>query len=104
MMQEVLFKTADANVPVQEQELYELRLDDLGFPFRPQFIDILGTVARHRFLVFQAHAAWSDIDREIVWDGYEGDECSSLEDAKRCYELRRAALGLKGFVYSDMER
>lgn len=103
MMQEVLAKTADANVPLHEQVYYELRLDDLGFPFCPQFIDILGTVVRHRFLVFQAHAAWSDIDREIMWDGYEHDECSTLEEAKLRYELRRAAVVLKGFIYSDMD-
>jgi hypothetical protein len=78
-------------------------LDNLGFPFRPQFIDTVGAVVRHRFILFQAHAAWSEIDRTIMRDGYEHDECSSLEDAKRCYELRRAALGRKGFIYSDME-
>ena len=66
LMQEVLSKTTDPNVPLQEQEYFELRLDDLGFPFRPQFIDSLGVVARHRFIVREAHAAWSEIDRDIM--------------------------------------
>src|ERR1017187_10264331 len=36
VMQEVLSKTTDPNVPLQEQEYFELRLDDRGTPFRPQ--------------------------------------------------------------------
>ena len=66
-MQEVLSKTTDPNLPLQQQEYFELRLDDLGKPFRPQFVDILGAVVKHRFIVFQAHAAWSEIDGQIMW-------------------------------------
>ena len=102
-MQEVLTNTVGPNVPPHEQEYYELRLDDLGFPFRPQFIDSMGAVARHRFLVSQAHAAWSEIDRDVMWEGYQYDECSILQEAELRYELRRAALVLKGFIYSDLE-
>jgi hypothetical protein len=63
MMQEVLSKTDDPNVPLQEQEFYELRLDDLGFLFRPGLVNSLGIVARNRFIVRECHAAWSEIDR-----------------------------------------
>jgi hypothetical protein len=103
MVQEVLAKSIAPNIPLQEQEYYELRLDDLGFPFRPQFIDSLGIIVRHRFIVREARAAWSEIDRNIMWDGVEHEECSTLEEAQNRYDLRRAALVLKGFVYSDME-
>lgn len=103
LMQEVLSKTNDPNIPLHEQEFYELRLDDLGFPFRPKFIDSMGAVARHRFLVLQAHASWSEIDRDIMWDGFDHDECSTLEVAERRYEERRAAIVKKGFIYSDMD-
>jgi hypothetical protein len=102
-MQEVFSKSTDPNVPLQAQEYYELRLDDLGFPFRPHFIDKVGTIARHRFMVFQTHAAWSEIDRSIIWDDYQHEECATLEEAQRRYERRRAALAGKGFVYSDMD-
>jgi hypothetical protein len=102
-MQEVLTNTVKPNVLLQEQECYALRLDDLSFPFSPQFIDRMGTLVRHRFLVSQAHAAWSEIDGNVMWDGYEHDECSTLQEAELRYELRRAALVLKGFIYSDME-
>jgi len=56
-MQEALSKTTDANLPRQQQEYFELRLDDLGTPFRPQFIDSMGAVARHRLLVLESHGA-----------------------------------------------
>jgi hypothetical protein len=103
MMQEVLSKTTDSNVPLEEQEYFELRLDDLGFPFRSQFIDILGIVARRRYIVREAHASWSEIDRDIMWEGYEHEECSTHEEAELRYEERRAAIVKKGFIHSDME-
>ena len=102
-MQEVLSKTTDPNVPLQEQEYFELSLDDLGTPFQSRFSVSLGVVARHRFIVWEAHAAWSEIDRDTMWEGYEHDECSTLEKAERRYEERRAAIVKKGFIYSDME-
>ena len=101
VMQEVLSKTTDPNVPLQEQECFELRLDDLGTPFRPQSIDSMGAVACHRFLVREAHAAWSEIDRNIMWDGFEHDQCSTLEKAQRRYATRRASIVEKGFTYSN---
>jgi hypothetical protein len=102
-LHEVLSKTTDPNVPLHEQEYYELRLDDLGTPFRPRFIDSLGVVARHRFIVREAHAAWSEIDRDIMWDGFEHDECSTLEEAELRYATRRASIVARGFIYSDMD-
>jgi hypothetical protein len=103
MMQEVLSKSTDPHVPLQEQEYFELRLDDLGTPFRPQLVNSLGVFVRRRFIVREAHAAWSEIDRDLMWEGYELDECSSLEEAQRRYELRRAVIEDKGFIYSDMD-
>ena len=102
-MQEVLSKTTDPNVPLQEQEYFELRLDDLGFPFRPKFFESLGAIIRHRFPVCEAQAAWSEIDRNIMWDGFEHDEYSTLQEAELRYEERRAAMVEKGFIYSDMD-
>ena len=78
-----------------------MRLDDFGTPFQPRFIDSVGAVARHRFLVREAHAAWSEIDRNVMWDGFEHDECSNLHDAELRYAIRRDAIVEKGFLYSD---
>ena len=49
-MQELLLTTSDPNVPFQRQERFELRPDDLGTPFQPQFLCSKVTVARHTFL------------------------------------------------------
>ena len=102
-MHEVLSKTTDPNVPLHEQEYYELRLDDLGTPFRPRFIDSMGAIARHRFLVLESHSAWSEIDCNVMWDSFEHDECLTLEEAQQRYECRRAAIVEKGFIYSCVQ-
>jgi hypothetical protein len=102
-MLEVLAKSADPNVPLHEQAYCELRLDDLGYPFQPQFVASLGSIARHRFIVREAHAAWSETDQDIICGRYEHDECSTIEEAELRYELRRAVLVLRGFIYSNME-
>ena len=102
-MQELLAKTADPNIPLEEQEYCELRLDDLGYPFRPQFVASLGAIARHRFIVREAHAVWSQIELDFICGRYEHDECSTIEQAELRYELRRAVLVLRGFIYSTME-
>jgi hypothetical protein len=102
-MQEVFSKTTDPNVPLQAQECFELRLDDFGTSLQPQSIDSMGAFARHRFLVREAHAAWSEIDHNVMWDGFKHDECSNLHDAELRYAIRRDAIVEKGFIYSDME-
>ena len=102
-MQELFSKTTDQNVPLQGQKYFELWLDDFGTLFRPIFIDSLGAIARHRFFVREAHAAWSEIDRNIMWDGFQHDECSTLEEAELRDAIRRDAIEDKGFIYSDLE-
>jgi hypothetical protein len=102
-MQEVFSKTTDPDLPLKEQEHFALRLDDLGTVLRPLFIDSLGAVVRNRFLVREAHAAWSEIDRNIMWDGFEHDECPTLEEAELRYAMRRDAIVDKGFIYSEVE-
>ena len=102
-MQEVFSKTADPNVSLQQQECFELRLDDFGTPFQPRFIDSMGAIVRHPFMVREAHAAWSEIDRNVMWDGFEHEECSTLEKAELRYAIRRDAIVDKGFIYSDMD-
>lgn len=55
-MQELLSKTVDSDTPAEETEFYELTLIDTPHQ--------LGT----QFSVRQAHAQWSVIDRDIMWD------------------------------------
>jgi hypothetical protein len=90
-MQEVLSRTKDTQVPLKEQEYYELRLDDI--------VSTTGT----RFRFGEAHASWSEIDRQMMWDSMPNEEFATLEDARRRYDERRAALAKRGYIYSDMD-
>ena len=90
-MQEVLSKTDDTNTPLWEQEFYELSLLDEANDLRT------------RYCVRQAHAQWSDIDGQIMWDQEETDHFWILNEAKRRYAERRIVLNQKGFIYSDMD-
>lgn len=90
-MQEVLTKTVDPKAPLPGQEFYELSLLNEA--------NELGT----RYCVRQAHAEWSEIDRQIMFDGEEVDRFWILAEAKRRYAERRLALGQRGFIYSDMD-
>ena len=90
-MQEVLSKTCDTNIPLREQEFFELSLLDEANP--------LGT----RYSVRQAHAQWSEKDRQVMWDDEQVDHFWILDEAKRRYAERRLALAQQGFIYSDMD-
>lgn len=90
-MQEVLSKTNDPKAPLRKQEFFELSLLDE--------VNELGT----RHCVRQAHAEWSEIDGQVMWDQEEVDHFWILSDAERQYAERRVALAEKGFIYSDMD-
>ena len=90
-MQEVLSKTDDPKMPLREQEFFELSLLDEA--------NELG----NRYYVRQAHAEWSEIDGQIMWDQGEIERFWILDEAKRRYAERRLALTERGFIHSDME-
>jgi predicted nucleic acid-binding protein len=90
-MQEVLSKTDDPNLPLREQEFFELLLSDTRTDF--------GT----RYSVRQFHAQWSDEDGRIMWDQEEIDVFWTRTEAEQRYAERRQALAERGFIYSDMD-
>ncbi len=90
-MEEILSKTVNPNTPSQELEYYELSLLDEA--------NDLGT----RFVVRQWHGAWSEIDRQVMWDQEEVEYFWILSEAKERYGARRRALVEKGFINSDMD-
>jgi hypothetical protein len=90
-VQEVLSRTVDPKAPLKGQEFYELRLDDSDDIWRPGFI------------VTQAHAKWSEINQQVIWDETESEQCLTYDHAKQRYEARRLALAQQGFLYSDMD-
>jgi hypothetical protein len=90
-MQEVLFKTDDPKAPLSEQEFYELSLLDEA--------NDLGT----RHCLRQAHAKWSEMDGQVIWDLEEVEYFWMLDQAKQRYKERRLALAKEGFIYSDLD-
>ncbi len=90
-MQEVLSKTDDPKIPLRQQEFFELSLLDEA--------NDLGT----RYCVRQAHAEWSEIDGQVMWDQEEVDHFWILNEAKQRYAERRLNLAQRGFIYSDMD-
>ncbi len=91
IMQELLSRSSIQNAPLRDQEFFELSLLDE--------VNQLGT----RYCVRQAHAQWSDIDGQIMWDQEEVDHFWIINEAKKRYAERRLALSEKGFIFSDME-
>ncbi len=90
-MQEVLSRTVDPNAPLKGQEFYEIRIDDSNH------------ILHSAFIVSQKHAAWSEIDQQVMWDDIESERCVTYEHAQERYTARRLALAEKGFIYSDMD-
>lgn len=90
-MQEVLSKTDDPKAPLHGQEFYELRLYDSESSGEPVFY------------VREAHAEWSDVDGQIMWDKEQVQTFLSHQEAKKRYAERRLALAEQGFIYSDMD-
>jgi hypothetical protein len=91
MMEEVLSKNIDPKTPLNELELYQLSLLDEA--------NDLGT----RHVVKQWHGAWSEIDKQVMWDQEEVEYFWILAQAKERYAERRRALVEKGFIYSDID-
>ncbi len=90
-MQEVLSKTDDPQAPLRDQEFFELSLLDEA--------NDLGT----RYCVRQAHAEWSEIDGQVMWDQEEVEHFWILNEAKQRYAERKINLAQRGFIYSDMD-
>ena len=88
---EILSKAVHPNAPLEGQEFYEIRIDDS--------VDLWRT----GYVVSQAHAQWSEIDRQVMWDETETERCLTYKSAKERYEARRRSLVEKGFIHSDMD-
>lgn len=86
-MQEVISRTLDPNSPVEEQDVYELCLSESGT----------------RFVVSLTYIAWSEIDRQIMYEGYKPQYFDTLEQARMRYKDCRRTIADRGFIYSDMD-
>jgi hypothetical protein len=91
IMQEVLTKPGYEELPLSEQEFYELCIEESDDIWRPGFI------------VKQTHGQWIEIDRQVMWEEPERELWPILKKAKEKYEEWCQSLRAKGFTQSDME-
>ena len=91
IIQEVLSRPGETDKPLNEQEYWTLELLEL----------IDGYLAG--FVVKQACARWSQIDRKIMFDQIETERLPRLREAELFYEEKRIALMRTGFSHSDMD-
>ena len=89
--QEVLSKPGAENLPLVEQEFYELCIEESDDIWRPGFI------------VKKTHAQWSEIDGQVMWEEPEWERWPTTKKAKEKCEEWRKALAAKGFTQSDMD-
>jgi hypothetical protein len=86
-MTEILWKSTTPHLPVQDHELVELRMIDLG------------TAKPARYLVREIHAFWSAAAQQIEWKGFEDERHFSEEEALSSFASRKAAISA-GFPFS----
>jgi hypothetical protein len=91
MMQEVLSRTGESKLPLQDRVYYELRLYDSESAGEPVCC------------VRQARAHWDEESQEMARDEVSVEAFATLKEAKERYAERRLALAQKGFTDSDMD-
>ena len=89
-MVEILWKSNAPHLPARDHELVELRMVDLGASAAP------------RFLIREIHANWSAARQQIQWKGYQDEPCGSPQQAKQCFETRKASIVDSGFPYTTV--
>ena len=91
VLQEILSKPSKSKKPMNQQEFYELRINDWTDSWRPGFA------------VIGWRISWSEIDKQFMRGDEQAELWPTLDSAKNRYEARLRALKEKGWVHSDME-
>lgn len=89
-MTEILWKSGVPHLPVQDHELVELRMVDLGNAERP------------RYLVREIHASWSAAAQQIDWKGFEDETYGSRREAQSCFASRKASIVSAGYPFTTI--
>ena len=89
-MQEVLFKPDWAATPIEEQEFYELALEETGDPERPH-------------VVRRTHYEWNSGVGQMLPADHILDRARTLKDAENRYAAHLNILRDLGFTFSDMD-
>lgn len=87
-MTEILWKSRAPHLPLQDHELVELRMVDLG--------DKEG----RRFLVREIHASWSASAQQIKWKGFQDQTYGNQQEAQCSFAKRKTILVNAGFPYT----
>jgi len=87
-MTEILWKSSAPHLAVQDHELVELRMIDLGNTTNP------------RYVVREIHASWSAAAQQIQWKGFEDEVRLSWLEAQDLFESRKATIVKAGFSYA----
>lgn len=90
-MNELLWKTGTPDLPLDEQEFFELALMDPP------------NVWGDSYIVRRTHFEWDPAQRKMVPADHIIDRVQTLEMATARYELHRKILTDQGFVCSDMD-
>jgi len=87
-MTEILWKSSAPHLPVQDHELVELRMIDLG------------GAEEHRYLVREIHASWSASAQQIEWRGFEDETYGSWQEAQQSFDSRKSSIVNAGYPYT----
>ncbi|HEY3627430.1 MAG TPA: hypothetical protein VGL00_14140 [Terracidiphilus sp.] len=90
IMVEILWKTNAPHLPIEDQDICEIRLVDFGSTVNP------------RFVIREIHAFWSAAAQQICWDGFQDQACRTPAEATFRYQSRRAAMVDAGFAHTAL--
>jgi hypothetical protein len=91
VLQEVISRPQTENLPLEQQEFFELSIEESEDIWRPGFISK------------QTLIQWSEIDRDFMCENPVWERWPTLNKAKEICEEWRKALAAKGFTESDMD-
>jgi len=86
-MTEILWKTNAPHLPVQNHELVELRIVDLGSKIGP------------RYLLREIRATWSATAQQFEWKGFEDKTYTNERDARESFASRRDSIVRAGYPF-----
>lgn len=91
IMNELFWKTNGPDLPLAEQEYYELALEEPP--------NLWGTV----YVVRRTHYEWDEAQGQMIPSDHIIDRIKTLEESKARYEAHRQILADLRFTHSDMD-
>ena len=89
-MTEILWKSGAPHLSVNDHELVEIRMVDLG------------NAKLHRYLVREIHASWSAAAQQIDCKSFRDEMYESREEAQRSFASRKASIVSTGYPYTTI--